>query len=75
MNDVSAMQPALNTAQRGQEITARHALDGATNLLEAGIQLQLLASYWFRLHGLGWTLAQPVAAGSSTLVEPEGWDR
>lgn len=74
MNDVTAMQPALNKAQDGQEITARHAIDGATNLLEAGIQMHLLASYWFRLHTLGWTLDRPARDNSAVLVAPEGWE-
>lgn len=75
MNDVSALQPALSKTQPGQEITARHVADGATNLLEAGMQLQVLASYWLRLHELGWTLDGPVRENWALLVAPEGWDR
>lgn len=75
MNDVTAMKRALNTARAGQQITAKHALEGATTLVEAAIQLELLVRYWMQLHTLGWTLAHPVKDGASTLVEPEGWQR
>lgn len=72
MKLLPSVDPALNTVQHGQEVTSRHVVDGATSLLDAAIQLQLLSSYWMRLHAVGWTLLAPMEHGAGQLVAPEG---
>jgi hypothetical protein len=72
VNDPSVKR-ALNTVRDGQEITALHVLDGADTLLDASIQMELMARYWMHLHRLGWTLAEPGRGGVATLVQPAGW--
>lgn len=60
------------TAQPGDIIRAKWAMDGAPTLDVAAQRLEELAAYLRGLHEQGWTLAEPVRDDYGFLVSPDG---